>query len=104
MASPASGLQSRRVLSPVLLVGAGNGEATCGILYLAGYLRRHGIEAYVRLFDSDESEEEIRASMALLVSHVRPRLVGISLKWFHHVARARLVARAVREGDPEIRI
>ena len=26
--------------APVLLIGAGTGEATCGILYLAAYLRR----------------------------------------------------------------
>ena len=32
-----------RTLSPVLLIGAGTGEATCGILYLAGYLRRNDL-------------------------------------------------------------
>src|SRR4051812_31267468 len=93
-----------RVHSPVLLVGAGTGEATCGILYLAGYLRRNGIEAYVRLYDGDESEAEVRKSLEGLVAHVRPRLVGISLKWFHHVARALLIARTLRRLDPELQI
>ncbi len=93
-----------RALSPVLLVGAGTGEATCGILYLAGYLRRNGIEAYVRLFDSDESDAEVARSLAGLVAHVRPRLVGISLKWFHHVARALLIAKTLRTIDPEVQI
>ncbi len=91
-------------LSPVLLIGAGTGEATCGILYLAGYLRRNGIEAYVRLVDSDESDDEIAASLAGLLKHVRPRLVGISLKWFHHVARALLIAKTLREIDPALQI
>ena len=49
---PASG-------GPVLLLGAGTGEATCGILYLAGYLRRHGIETWVRLYDDGGSDEEV---------------------------------------------
>mgnify|MGYP001591530743 CR=1 FL=1 len=91
-------------LSPVLLVGAGTGEATCGILYLASYLRRHGIEAYVRLTDADESEAEVTRSLERLVAHVRPRLVGISLKWFHHVARAKVIAKALKKIDPKVQV
>ncbi|KFA91334.1 B12-binding domain-containing radical SAM protein [Archangium violaceum] len=97
-------MNGRRVLSPVLLVGAGTGEATCGILYLASYLRRAGIEAFVRLYDGDQTEEEVARSLEALVARVRPRLVGISLKWFHHVHRALLLARTLREIDPDIRI
>ncbi|MBZ4416456.1 radical SAM protein [Myxococcus sp. RHSTA-1-4] len=93
-----------RVLSPVLLVGAGTGEATCGILYLASYLRRGGIEAFVRLYDGDETDDEVARSFESLVTRVRPKLVGISLKWFHHVDRALLIARTLREIDPTIRI
>ncbi|NMO16985.1 cobalamin-binding protein [Pyxidicoccus fallax] len=93
-----------RVLSPVLLVGAGTGEATCGILYLASYLRRGGIEAFVRLWDGDETDDEVTRSFERLVARVRPKLVGISLKWFHHVDRALLIARTLRKIDPEIRI
>ncbi|WP_225413674.1 B12-binding domain-containing radical SAM protein [Stigmatella hybrida] len=97
-------MHGRRVLSPVLLLGAGTGEATCGILYLAGYLRRNGIEAFVRLYDADETEEEVVRSLEALVARVRPRLVGISLKWFHHVHRALLLARTLRQIDPGIRV
>ncbi|MBZ4399888.1 cobalamin-dependent protein [Myxococcus faecalis] len=93
-----------RVLSPVLLVGAGMGEATCGILYLASYLRRGGIEAFVRLYDGDETEAEVIRSFEALVRRVRPKLVGISLKWFHHVDRALLIARTLRKIDPSIRV
>ena len=97
-------MHGRRVLSPVLLIGAGTGEATCGILYLASYLRRGGIEAFVRLYDGDETEEDVFRSLEALVARVRPRLVGISLKWFHHVHRALLLARTLRAIDPDIRI
>ncbi|MCA2979283.1 MAG: cobalamin-dependent protein [Myxococcaceae bacterium] len=89
---------------PVLLVGAGRGEATCGILYLAGYLRRHGVEAYVRLYDGDQTEEDLQRTLKALVSHVKPAVVGISLKWYLHVHRAFVIARAVRKADPRIRI
>jgi hypothetical protein len=91
-------------LSPVLLLGAGTGEATCGILYLAGYLRRGGIEAYVRLQDDDVFEKDMVRSLGALVARVRPRLVGISLKWFHHVHRALTMARILRKIDPTLRI
>ncbi|QSQ19052.1 cobalamin-dependent protein [Pyxidicoccus parkwayensis] len=93
-----------RVLSPVLLVGAGTGEATCGILYLASYLRRGGIEAFVRLYDGDETEAEVTRSFESLIARVRPKLVGISLKWFHHVDRALLMARVLRKIDPGIQV
>jgi B12 binding domain len=92
------------VHSPVLLLGAGTGEATCGILYLAGYLRRGGIEAYVRLYDDDVDNSQMARSLAALVGRTRPRLVGISLKWFHHVHRAMVMARALRKIDPTLRI
>ncbi len=93
-----------RPFSPVLLLGAGTGEATCGILYLAGYLRRGGVEAFVRLHDADETDDELTRSLEALVARVRPRLVGISLKWFHHVHRALVMARTFRKIDPTIRI
>jgi hypothetical protein len=89
---------------PVLLLGAGTGEATCGILYLASYLRRHGVEAVVRLTDHDETEAELRRSLAALLTHVRPRMVGVSLKWFHHVARGLRLARVLKALDPEVQV
>jgi hypothetical protein len=88
----------------VLLLGAGTGEATCGILYVASYLRRHGVEAYVRLNDFDETAEEMARTLAQLIKRVRPRIVGISLKWFHHVARAIEMATVLKQIDPEIEI
>src|SRR3954469_15693242 len=85
----------------VLVISAGAGEATCGILYLAGFLRRNGIEAYVRLYDSDVTSAEISRSLEALITRVRPKLVGISLKWFHHVHRALQLARILKKLDPE---
>lgn len=97
-------MRDRRGPAPVLLLGAGTGEATCGILYLAGYLRRAGVEAYVRVHDEDRSPKDIARSTEALIARVRPRLVGISLKWFHHVHRALVLARAVKRVDPTIQV
>jgi len=88
----------------VLLLGAGRGEATCGILYLASYLRRHGVEAFVRLWDDDEDDRAMKASVKALLEHVRPGLVGISLKWFNHLSRGLELARAVKAVDRGIRV
>jgi B12 binding domain len=90
--------------SPILLLGAGLGEATCGILYLAGYLRRHGVESYVRLTDTDETDTKLHRSLKHLIAHVRPKLIGISLKWFHHLGRAKRMAESIRRIDPDIHI
>lgn len=89
---------------PVLLLGAGRGEATCGILYIAGYLRRHGVEAVVRLCDFDQTEDELHRSLKQLLGHVKPRVVGISLKWYLHVHRALVIARAIKRVDPATRV
>ena len=88
----------------MLLLGAGPGEATCGILYLASYLRRHGVEAVVRLFDDDVTPKDIRRSLSKLLAHVKPRVVGLSLKWFHHLSRARFIADALKAIDPKVRV
>src|SRR6185312_38533 len=97
-------MASPRSLAPVLLLGAGAGEAACGILYIASYLRRGGVESYVRVFDWDVTEEEMQVSLEALLGRVRPKVVGLSLKWFHHVYRAIQIARIIRSIDPEVRI
>lgn len=89
---------------PVLLLGGGRGEATCGILYLAGFLRRNGVEAYVRLCDWDQNEEELTRSLKRLMTRVKPSVVGISLKWYLHVHRSLVIARAIKRIDPKVRV
>src|SRR5262249_51224968 len=59
---------------------------------------------YVRLSDDDDSDAKVRRSVKELLEHVKPTLVGISLKWFHHVARARMLATAIRSVDPDVPI
>jgi len=99
-ASPRSASSS----GPVLLLGGGRGEATCGILYLAGFLRRNGVEAYVRLCDWDQNEEALTRSLKRLMARVKPSVVGISLKWYLHVHRALVIARALKRIDPKVKV
>jgi hypothetical protein len=96
--------RSTSTRSTVLLLGAGTGEATCGILYVASYLRRGGVEAYVRLTDDDETPAAQERSLGELLAHLRPRVVGVSLKWFHHVSRGLRMARLIKRLDPEVRV
>jgi hypothetical protein len=95
---------SKALLSPVLLLGAGRGEATCGLLYLGAYLRRNGVEASVRLCDWDQTDEELTRSLKQLLAFTRPRVVGLSLKWYLHLHRALVIARILRKLDPSLRI
>lgn len=88
----------------MLLLGAGPGEASCGILYLASYLRRHGVEAVVRLSDDDVTPKDVRRSLSRLLAHVKPRVAGVSLKWFHHLSRARVITEALKAIDPQVRV
>ncbi len=89
---------------PVLLMGAGSGLATSGLLYLASYLRRHGVEAYARPFDSAPSLSELERRTHALLELTRPSLVGISLKWFLHLHRGLFIAKVIKEHDPSIRV
>ena len=87
-----------------MLIGAGTGEATCGILDLASYLRQHDVECFVQLTDHGETRQALLNTLEPLIAHLKPKLVGISLKWFHHLSRALLIAKSIRAIDPDIEI
>lgn len=89
---------------PVLLIGAGSGLATSGLLYLGSYLRQRGVEAYVRPLDTAPNLVELERRTHALLSRTRPAIVGISLKWFLHLHRGLSLAKFVKEFDPAIRV
>ncbi|MBI4859388.1 MAG: cobalamin B12-binding domain-containing protein [Candidatus Riflebacteria bacterium] len=90
-------------LSPVLLLGSTVGLATAGLLYLASYLRRHGVEARCQLLDEHTTLPGLEANVRRLLDRHRPRLVGVSLKWFPHIARALEICRLVKTFSPSTR-
>jgi amino acid adenylation domain-containing protein len=91
-------------LSPVLLLGSSVGQTTIGLAYLASFLRRCGIEACCQLNDFHEDSISLRRNVHSLLDKVQPRLVGVSLKWFPHVARGLAICRLVKEYSPEIQV
>lgn len=90
-------------LSPVLLLGATTGPAAVGILYLASYLRRHGIEAYCRFSDPYDEYAALEQNIQQLLEKIKPKLVGVSLKWFPHIARGLEICTLVKKYAPDMR-
>jgi hypothetical protein len=88
----------------VLLLGDTTGTATTGLLYLASYLRRNGIEAYCQWNDPHKTAAALETNVKKILSRLRPGIVGISMKWFPHIARALEICRIVKKNDPHIKV
>lgn len=99
-----SGSAPPGALSPVLLLGANTGSATVGLMYLASFLRRHGIEAYCQFNDLQDEAGALQAQIHWLLDQTRPKLVGVSLKWFPHIARALAICRWVKDYSPDVQV
>ncbi len=88
----------------VLLVGSTLGSATSGLLYLASYLRRAGIEAYCQLNDTNVNKALLKNNIERLLTRVDPSLVGVSIKWFPHIARGLEICKIIKELSPDTKI
>jgi amino acid adenylation domain-containing protein len=93
-----------QVKSPVLLLGDTTGTATVGLLYIASYLRRHSIEAYCQWNDFNRTPVLLKRNVENLLLKIRPKVVGISMKWFQHIARVLEICRIVKVFDSSIEI
>lgn len=89
---------------PVLLLGETTGTASIGLAYLAAYLWRHGIEAYCQLNDFSLTGEHLRQKVVTLLERFTPKVVGVSLKWFPHMARALEICKYIKEYSSTIRV
>jgi hypothetical protein len=88
----------------VLLVGETVGAATVGLVYLASYLRRHGIEAYCQWYDHSRTLDSLRANVERLIDRFQPTLLGVSVKWFPHMARAIQICNFAKSHAPHIEV
>lgn len=88
----------------VLLLGDTPGSATTGLLYIASYLRRHGIEAYCNWNSNDRINENLKENIIKMLDEVKPTIVGISMKWFIHIYRVLEMARIVKEYSSDIKV
>jgi amino acid adenylation domain-containing protein len=91
------------LLSPVLLLGATTGSATTGILYLASYLRRHGIDAFCQFYDPYLTRTSMENNLQNLLNKIQPKLVGVSMKWFPHIARGLEICKSTKKYSPSVK-
>ncbi|MFC2145873.1 amino acid adenylation domain-containing protein [Acidobacteriota bacterium] len=81
----------------VLLLGDTPGMPGSGLLYLASYLKRNGVKAYCRFYDSARDLQAMKREIEELLQTLQPKVVAISLKWFLYIARVLDMCRIVRE-------
>jgi hypothetical protein len=86
------------------LLGDTTGTATVGLLYLASYLRRHGVEAFCQWNDANNTKELLKQNIETLMKKIQPRVVGVSMKWFPHMARVFTICRIVKECNPGVTV
>lgn len=89
-------------LTPVLLIGGGDGQATMGLPYLASYLNQNGVTAKVWANRDNEVYLELREHIRNLFRKVPYALVGISFKWFHHVSSSLMLGAIINELYPDV--
>jgi amino acid adenylation domain-containing protein len=92
------------LMSPVLLLGDRTGQATTGLIYIASFLRRKGIEAYCRWNDMNQTRIMLKKNIRELLEKIRPKIVGVSMKWFPHIARVLEICQTIKAYDPSIKI
>ncbi|MCO1604457.1 B12-binding domain-containing radical SAM protein [Desulfosporosinus nitroreducens] len=90
--------------SKVLLLGDTVGTNTVGLLYIASYLRRHGIEAYCQWNDPFGDKQLLKENVVKLLNEIKPHIVGVSMKWFPHIARVLEICKIVKDFSPFIKV
>jgi amino acid adenylation domain-containing protein len=90
------------IKSPVLLLGDRTGTASTGLLYIASFLRRNGIEAFCQWNDLQQTRDSLTKNLRQLLARIQPQVVGVSMKWFPHIARVLEICRQVKAYDPSI--
>jgi len=81
----------------VLLLGDTPGQSSAGLLYLASYLKRNGINALCLFNDVFWETASLKKNIEDLLRKVKPRIVGVSMKWFIHIARVLGISKIIKE-------
>lgn len=84
----------------VLLVGSTLGQSSVGLLHLAGFLRRNGIEAYCHVSNDSQDRKSLKRNLNALLSSLEPDILGVSFKWFQHLARGIEICKIAKEASP----
>ncbi len=81
----------------VLLLGDTPGMPSTGLLYMAAYLKRNGMKACCRFYDTTEDFQSMKQDIEKLLEKIRPKIVAISMKWFPYIARVLDICRIVKD-------
>jgi len=81
----------------VLLLGDTPGMPTTGLLYIASFLKRNGVKALCRFYDTANDYQSMKRDIEELLATVQPKIVAISMKWFLYIARVLDMCKIVRE-------
>lgn len=87
----------------VLLLGDKPGICAVGLLYLSSYLRRNGVSACCQFYDNGWNEELLRKNITYLLDRIQPKIVGVSMKWFPHIARCLEICKMIKEYSAQIK-
>lgn len=88
----------------VLLLGDTPGMSTVGLLYLGSYLKRNGFSVYCQFNDSNVECESFKKHIVELLNIIKPKYVGVSMKWFPHIARVIETCKIVKEYSKDIKV
>lgn len=99
-------IEKRKDLKPcdIALIGDTKGMATIGLLYISSYLNRHNITSYVRVEDFNNTIQDNDKEIMEIIQGCKPKFVGLSMKWFPHIARVYHIAEMIKEYDNNIKI
>ena len=88
----------------IILLGDTVGTASVGLMYLASFLQKNGINAYCQNFDLCSNIKSLRNNVSALVGLYKPNYIGISMKWFMHISRVLKICEIVKELSPDTKI
>ena len=88
----------------ILLLGSTPGASTVGILYIASYLKRNGINAYCKYNNLDVDYNSLKSDLEKLINEIEPQIVGVSIKWFPHISRGLEICKMIKEISKDIEV
>lgn len=88
----------------ILLLAATPGAATIGLLYIASYLKRNGINAYCKYNNLDVDINSLKNDIGNLLNEIKPQIVAVSIKWFVHMRRGIEICKIIKSISDDIEI
>ncbi|MFA8435573.1 MAG: radical SAM protein [Marinifilaceae bacterium] len=87
----------------VLLLGDTQGTASVGLLYLSSYLKRNGVDVRC-ILNNFSNSQSLQKDLERVLLQTQPTIIGISLKWFLHIARVLAIAEYIKSFDDNIKV